>query len=432
LYREKGRYLEVPRNYKVPYNEVGKAWLEEEGHPIRVGKPPVKVRDKITHNITLRDSIQADASFALQRGRRDKILSLSCGKGKTVVSLHAAIERRLFPILVIVHTEHLLTQWKEAIQKFYQYENGTPIRVGHVQGSVCEWKGYPIVVGMLHSLVLKEYPQEFYDYFRLVISDETHRLGAQLFMKACSLFPAERWGLSATMKRGDGMEKVIHLHLGDVVYEDLSQPLKPKTYFVDTGIALDESKYKNYRSGRLNLPKMINHLSEDERRNHGILSWIHKCVKSNRTVLVLGERVEQLNFLMEGCTAKSKSMHVGSMKPEARKDALTKQVVFATQHIAKEGLDRPAFDTLFILFPFGGEGRLRQSIGRILRTEDGKKDPLVFVFEDSVSIMGALCNKMRRHLKALKFECHNMPMDKWESENNRGVAKPTMGEVRSG
>jgi superfamily II DNA or RNA helicase len=423
LYRETKTYLEVPRNYKVPYNRKGAAWMDEEGAPIRVGVPPPVLKENYFHSITLRDEIQSNASFELQRSREDKILSLACGIGKTVVSLHAAAEKNLFPILVVVHTEALMSQWRREIEKFLCDKEGTAIRVGHVQAGVLQWEGFPIAVAMLHTLVQKRFTPKFYSYWRLVIIDEVHRTGAQTFGMVCSMFPAERWGLSATLKRGDGMDAVIQLHLGQVCYSYLTQPLKPKVYFVKTHVQLQENKFKNYRSGRINLPKMINVLSDNDYRNQAVLSWINRCVTDGRTVLVLGERVGQLHWFYENCTTHSKSIHVGAMTAEERLVALTKQVVFATQHLAKEGLDRPAFDTLFILIPFGGEGRLRQSIGRILRIEDGKKTPYVFVFEDAISIMNALCNKMRRHLKNLDFSTKTLDISLYhaESSDSRGA-----------
>lgn len=404
LYRETSKYLVVPRNYKVPYTQDGQRVLEEEGL-LRVGKPPFKLKQRVYHNITLRDEVQSNASFELQRAREDKILSLACGIGKTVVSLHAAAEKNLFPVLVVVNTEVLMNQWRKEIERFLCYKDGSAIPCGHVQAGVLQWEGFPIAVAMLHSLVQKKYPPEFYTYWKLIIFDECHRLGAAKFGLACAMFPAERWGLSATLKRDDKMDQVIQMHLGEVCFKHLDQPLKPKVYFVRTHCRLPqpEHKYKNFRTGRANLAKMINHLSEIDYRNQAILSWINRCTEDGRTVLVLGERVGQLQWFMDNCVSHSKSIHVGSMNQEARTDALTKQVVFATQHIAREGLDRPAFDTLFILIPFGGEGRLRQSIGRILRVTDGKKTPYVFVFEDDVGVMNALSNKMRRHLKNLEF-----------------------------
>ena len=92
------------------------------------------------------------------------------------------------------------------------------------------------------------------------------------------------------------------------------------------------------------------------------------------------------------------------MDAEARKEALTKRVVFATQHLAKEGLDRPEFDTLVIPIPFGGSGRLQQSVGRILRTSPDKRTPKVYIFTDKGVVTQALARKMQRALQVMGHE----------------------------
>lgn len=399
LYREVEDYIEVPRHYRVPLNARGRKGLRRRGVFSLVTTNSYK-GGRIKHKITPRDKIQVEAIEAL-KNPGDKILALACGKGKTIVSIAAAAERNMFPVLVVVNSEALLSQWRRELKKFLQ-ENGKRVKVGHVQGKIYQWDGYPVAVAMLQSLARKKYPEEFYRYWKLVIFDEAHRLGSEHFSKAAPLFPCERWGLSATLKRSDGNEKVIQLHLGKVAYANLDQPLDPITYFIDTGIRVKEGRYM-FRRGKTNLSKLHTDLAEYEGRNKQILYYAEKALAKGRTILVLGERLTQLHWLYEHCNHPSKAMHVGPMSQEERDVALTKQIVFATQHLAKEGLDRPAFDTLFVLFPFGGEGRLKQSWGRILRVYDGKKKPKVFVFVDQVEILLALAAKMKQHLRKSKW-----------------------------
>lgn len=317
----------------------------------------------------------------------------------TVVALRSAVEGKRLPALVIVHTQALLSQWVERATQFL----GSP-PIGHIQQDILIWEGMPLAVGMLHTLIRRKFPPEFYAYWNLIIADEVHNLGALTFSVACSLFSCERWGLSATLSRKDGMDRVVQMHMGEVAYEDLSQPLKPIVYFVHTGITLDDKKYKKGRSRYVSLAKMISDLSNHVDRNRLIIRWIEKSVDAGRTVLVLGERLEQLHHLCATCPAESKAVYVGSMAQEERTDALSRQIVFATQHLAKEGLDRPEFDTLFLLFPFSGAGRLRQSVGRILRLFPDKKQPKVFVFLDMSSVLLGMAAKMQQNLMDLKFQ----------------------------
>lgn len=400
LYEKDDHYYYVPRHYALPFTEKGSKLLEARGVRQEKRVAP-KYVGKIKHSIKLRNKMQAEASAALQVPG-DKILALACGLGKTILSLHAVPEAQKLPLLVIVHTNALMDQWKDRIQEFWRTENGGPVEVGKIQQDAFDWRGKPVAIAMLHTLVKKRYPQEFYDYWECVVADEVHKLGAQQFLKAASMFKCDRWGLSATLKREDGMDRAIRMHLGNVAYEHLEQPLQPRTFFVQTGIRVDERRYL-IRNGRVNLAALTTDLASMEKRNKMIVDWVERAARNGRTVLILGERVTQLHELHNACQIESKSVHVGSMGPVDRKQALTKQVVFATQHLAKEGLDRPAFDTLFVLFTFGGEGRLQQSFGRILRVSEDKAQPKVIVFEDDVGIIKGMGNKMRRHLSRMSF-----------------------------
>jgi uncharacterized membrane protein YgcG len=113
-------------------------------------------------------------------------------------------------------------------------------------------------------------------------------------------------------------------------------------------------------------------------------------VMAGRTPLVLGERVAQLEWLVANFRGGTAGLFTGKLAGESartmearRARALTTQATFGTSQLAKEGLDRAAFDTLFILLPFAGKGRLEQSMGRALRALKGKKEPLVVMFEDA-------------------------------------------------
>jgi superfamily II DNA or RNA helicase len=393
LYRETETHVLVPRHYHV-------SWIGDR--PYIRDERPNGCGTSVEHAVTLRDddAVQEEASAALQEPG-DKIISLACGKGKTVVTLHASAECSRLPMLVVVPSNAIMSGWKKAFAKFWP---GVPI--GHIQGPVSRWQGYPAAIAMLHSLVLKNYPPEFYKYWRLVAFDEVHRLGAQFFQEAAPMFACERWGLSATVDREDHMDKVFRLHLGPVVYKDLKQPLQAKVYFINTGVRIANMRPFIMRGGRLNVAKLQTTLSQDEKRNELIQDCLEKALAKGRTPLVLGERLAQLyemNELFQG-RGHDAALHVGAMKENERNDALTHRCVFATQHLAREGLDRPAFDTLILTVPFGGKARLQQSIGRILRLHDGKKSPKVFIFVDEISIIQALANKMRRWLKKEEFE----------------------------
>ena len=60
-----------------------------------------------------------------------------------------------------------------------------------------------------------------------------------------------------------------------------------------------------------------------------------------------------------------------------------KQYLFATYALAKEGLDIPRLDRLFLATPVKYHAVVVQSIGRIARTFPGKEAPIAYDFVDN-------------------------------------------------
>ena len=54
-------------------------------------------------------------------------------------------------------------------------------KVGKIQGDVVKIDDKDIVIGMLQSISMKDYPDEVFNSFGFVIYDECHHLGAEVF-----------------------------------------------------------------------------------------------------------------------------------------------------------------------------------------------------------------------------------------------------------
>jgi superfamily II DNA or RNA helicase len=94
------------------------------------------------------------------------LLDVDPGKGKTVMALKI-IERLSTKTLVVVHKSFLSNQWKERIEQFLP-----GARVGTIQGQVIDTDNKDIVIAMVQSLSMKEYPQSTFESFGLTIFDE--------------------------------------------------------------------------------------------------------------------------------------------------------------------------------------------------------------------------------------------------------------------
>ena len=94
------------------------------------------------------------------------LLDVDPGKGKTVMALKI-IESLSTKTLVVVHKSFLSNQWKERIEQFLP-----GARVGTIQGQVIDTDNKDIVIAMVQSLSMKEYPQSTFESFGLTIFDE--------------------------------------------------------------------------------------------------------------------------------------------------------------------------------------------------------------------------------------------------------------------
>jgi superfamily II DNA or RNA helicase len=334
-----------------------------------------------TFHGTLRDQ-QVPAFAAIEHQliyRKDGILVLSCGKGKTVLAT-AAFGWQQRPALAVVTQLFIGEQWKNALLEFTDIPED---RIGYIGDGHAEWDK-DFVIATIQTLATKDFPWQFYRRFGLVFFDECHRLGAQHFGRVAPTFTGQRIGLTATLNRTDKMEQLFMLHLGRVFYEDKQQDLVPRVYFERTTTDKNVKGFR-WQSPKLNVSKVITHLSKLDYRQEFILDLLKDAYSKKRKILFLSERKQELHDL---CKQLRKlkydaSVCVGGMKQEERTKALNSRIIGATSQLVTEGLDRKDIDTLLILYPQSSENFTEQSAGRILRLDDNKRPPVIVVLVDA-------------------------------------------------
>lgn len=217
------------------------------------------------------------------------------GFGKTNTALSIAHELAITTV-VLVHKESLMTQWVKRAERFMP-----GIKVGVVQGDVCDFEGKDLVVAMMQSLAMERhgprYSQEFYDYPGLLVVDEGHRVGSQTWAPVPALFPA-RWRLlcTATPRRKDGADKVFWWHVGPIRFDAKTERPKPAVRIVESGLR----KVPEYLQRPGVSPSLVvNFLTKSRPRNDVVVSEMVKALKApaQRKLLILSERLEQLRDL---------------------------------------------------------------------------------------------------------------------------------------
>ena len=102
------------------------------------------------------------------------------------------------PTLVLVNKEFLMQQWIDYIKGSTNNIAFLPdARIGKAQADICDFKDKHIVIGMMQSLVNRDYGRDFYNYFGMIVTDEAHHIGSETWSQLIPKFPAAlRYGLS--------------------------------------------------------------------------------------------------------------------------------------------------------------------------------------------------------------------------------------------
>ena len=329
------------------------------------------------------------------------VLNLACGFGKTVLMLKKIAEVGR-ATLIIVNQTGLLTQWEDEIAKFLKIKKED---IGRIQGKVFTWKR-PIVLATIQTLAKLaqegKLPSAFRTHFGMSVHDETHHLSAQLFIHTAPLCLGYRFGLTATATRSDGLEGLYQAHLGPVFYSDLSQEVTPRIYFIQlpTEVNMHNQDILD-ATGEFSIGKFWAHLGRDPFRNGHIIGHVKEAYSKGRRILALTHSKPHAELLYK--YTPGSGLITGDTGHSDRTWILrNNKIIYATTHIAAEGLDAPELDTVMFLTPFKEWNIMQQGAGRSLRQHIGKRRPIVNMFWDfRVPPANALCRSimggMRRH-----------------------------------
>jgi len=362
------------------------------------------------------------------------VITIPPGKGKTCLGLYLSylfrkLTSKKINTLIIVHKTFLVNQW---IERIIQYLPDA--KIGIIQQDKIDIEGKDIVIGMLHSICLKNYDEDIFERFSFVIFDEVHHLGAKVFSNALLKIQAPyTLGLSATPTREDKLEKVFYWHLGSTIWEqyadnDNTVIIKMYNYNTSKPNKLLKPVF-NFRSKQINMAKMVTNLTELEIRNQHIVNLLvteifpvipilknkydikkinkHTILQHNlfdnlltistepilrfRKCLLLSNRIEHLKriekMLIEYNPKWEKIIgyYIGGMKEKKLKESEQKPLLLGTFEMASEGLDIADLDTIILGTP---KSNITQSLGRMLRLQAHMRyyTPIAYDIVDNVSV----------------------------------------------
>lgn len=385
--------------------------------PVRLkrkrARPRRQIKDVLKTRIRL-EKLGVDDYYGFEiDGNRRFLLGDFTVTHNTVCALYLAsrVKRKT---LVVVHKEFLLHQWHERIRQFLPNA-----RVGLIQQKKVDVKGKDIVLAMLQSLSVRDYPAEAMDQFGMVISDEAHHLSSEMFCRALPKIGARvTLGLSATPKRADGLSKVFEWYLGAILFKstrerDARVTPAARVVHIDAAAAGYGEELVVRYTGNVNSAGMINRIAGFAPRTALVAALARALVApAGRQVLLLSGRRQHLEdihgaLLCQGAgldaddpLAASIGYYVGGMNQDALKASESCRVVLATYTMAAEGLDIKTLNTLLLVTPMSN---VTQAVGRVLRKIDPDLPPLVVDVADEYSVFARQAQKRRRVYKKEGF-----------------------------
>ena len=369
----------------------------------------------------------------LENGKRGVVV-IPTGGGKTIVAL-AAIAKLGLPTLIVVPTTDLVKQWRTKIAKL----------LGIPEEEVGEGRDIkPITVTTYQSLA--RHWRDYLGKFALVVTDETHHVPAQTFLRALSAIDAPyRLGLTATPERQDQNTHVITALTGkvvtrltpvDLMREGYLAPVKVD-YVEVTPTEDEERKYQELlrearnlhgskRAAFMNKAKAV--LATSKKKDEKIVDLVKDAVREGRRVIVFCEYLEQAKHLADRLKKELGAGEVaelnGKMSRKAREKSIerfksTAKVLVVTP-AGNEGLDIPSADTAVFASFKRSEISFIQRIGRVIRPLENKVSRVYVVYtpaerdyvnefkgyvrkyipQDEVDkVIEALARKAREHLR---------------------------------
>lgn len=363
-----------------------------------------KIKEGDTIDVSFNGSIreeQVPVVDTYMKSKHGGLLELPCGFGKTVIALNI-LSRIKKKTLIIVHKEFLVSQWIERIEQFLPN-----VTIGKIQGKVMEIDA-DIVICMLQSIAMKDYPIDMFKSFGLTIIDECHHMSAEVFSNALfKIVTKKMLGLSATMTRKDGLSCVFKMFIGPVLIKKKRKENKNVVIQVERFKTTSE-EYNNVEinyNGRVNYSKMISKLCGSEERTEFILKKLQEIFSQDKQILILGQyksllvslykKIEELNFATIG-------YYMGGMKQKDLKLSEEKQIIIATYSMAEEALDIKSLNTLLMVTP---KSDIIQSVGRVMRNPNSK--PLILDFVDSHDCFMRQWKKREKYYKKQNYQIHD-------------------------
>ena len=339
------------------------------------------------------------------------IIQLPTGKGKSILALHIA-QKLGQKTLILVHKDDLVVGWKKDIELCFG-----KIDVGLIKAKSRK-VGSQITIATVQTLsrMSEEELNKYVNEFGLVVQDECHHVGLNIFNIIDKFNSKYKLGLSATPKRSDGLNFVFDIYFGGLCYKhivtkDDKDICGCEVRILDSNFKYLPFVYENqvfnyYDFDPEDLPDDIQFLKDmdyEERPRVPFLNIDDVAVKSPKTkvcvckkilehyrqghsIIVLFTQKEHINlyykYLCRYVPKDKIMLYYGDSKEKSEdmmKKAENKEVLItlATYAKATEGTNVKSWEVEFLVSSLNNQKNVEQATGRVRRRKEGKLDTVI-------------------------------------------------------
>ena len=425
------RWIYLGKDHLSGYIQIPRGLQDELWENIKQADIDYEMEDERQQgrkiNVDFKGELRPEQDKALKELIRydNGILHAATAFGKTVVS-SAIIAQKKINTLIILESSALIEQWKEALEKFLNINEGLPayetktgrVRkrkslIGTLQGAHDSMTGI-IDIAMAGSLCKKGKYHKMMNEYGLVLIDECHHSASETIANVLKEVKAKYvYGVTATPKRGDGLEKINYMLIGPIRYSYTTKE-KAKEQGIQHLVYPRFTRTVPPRgviTDKMHPNEAYEIIHNNDVRDEQIIEDVKNCVAAGRTPVVLSrykdhsekfyERLKNYAdhvFLMTGNN--SKKEHRKILEQMHQVDKNESLILIATGSLVGEGFDFPRLDTLFMATPVSFRGVVEQYAGRLNRDYAGKENVIIYDYVDNHIPM--FNNMYMKRLKAYK------------------------------
>ncbi len=339
---------------------IGRTDLIPEDYEIKDKRNDIPIKP-FDFKFTLRDSQQS----VYDEVQDSCIINAWVSWGKTFTAL--AIANKLQQkTLIVTHTLALRGQWEKEVQKVFGVTAG-------VIGSGKFDMDKEIVVGNVQTLYRNI--DKIVGEFGTIILDEMHHVSSPTFTRIVDASKARyKIGLTGTMQRKDGRHVVFRDYFSNTVFKPPKENyLTPRVDIIHSGI--------RFMDGNVDWANRINALAYDWEYQNTMAMLAASYAAKGHKVLLVSDRVD----FLKACArlVGDNAICVTGDVPHEERGKLIKQIfddkdiLFGTQSIFSEGISVDCLSCLILGTPVNNEPLLTQLIGRVIRMNEGKLQPVI-------------------------------------------------------